>query len=263
MQKIVYSDFIYSSQKVKPQFDKFRIVVISDMHSVEFEDNNEELIDKIRRVSPDIIIAAGDMVSSHGRNMNIIADLFAKLINICPVYYGPGNHECYLNMNPKTHYKFRKYIKYIRSIGVKYLVNRSAKISVGGEMIRISAINTEDYYNKVWNKKVMPDDYLSSRLKPCKDNRLEILIAHNPDYFENYANWGADIVFSGHVHGGIIILPYLGGVINPSWRLFPYYDYGVFTHNSSRLYLTRGLGAHTIPLRLFNPPEIMVITLEA
>ena len=76
------------------------------------------------------------------------------------------------------------------------------------------------------------------------------------------SDWGADIVLSGHIHGGMVVLPYIGGVIAPSYRLFPHYDFGKYEKDKSTMYLSRGLGSHTIPLRIFNPPEIMNITLR-
>jgi len=88
------------------------------------------------------------------------------------------------------------------------------------------------------------------------------LIAHDPDYFPKYADWGADLVLSGHVHGGMVRVPFWGkGVVSPNVRLFPKYDGGEFTIGKSRMLLSRGLGMHTIPIRLFNPGEILEVEL--
>lgn len=87
------------------------------------------------------------------------------------------------------------------------------------------------------------------------------MIAHNPEYFPAYAEWGADLVLSGHVHGGLMRLPFLGGVIAPSMKLFPKYDGGVFEEHGSTMILSRGLGTHTLPIRIFNPGELVVIRL--
>lgn len=96
---------------------------------------------------------------------------------------------------------------------------------------------------------------------PAK-HKCNILIAHNPDYFEEYAKWGADLVLSGHVHGGIMRIPFLGGVLAPSYRIFPKYDGGVFKEGKSVMLLGRGLGSHTIQLRFFNPAELYEVTLN-
>ena len=94
-----------------------------------------------------------------------------------------------------------------------------------------------------------------------KQEEYTILLAHTPVYFEEYAKWGANLVCSGHVHGGIVILPFLGGVISTTYELFPKYDHGQFQIDNTKMVLSRGLGMHTIKLRLFNKPEISVIKL--
>lgn len=88
------------------------------------------------------------------------------------------------------------------------------------------------------------------------------MIAHNPEYFEAYAGWGADLTVSGHVHGGVMRLPFLGGVISPRLTLFPKYDGGMFERNGRFMVVSRGLGTHTLPIRIFNPGELIMIELN-
>ena len=107
----------------------------------------------------------------------------------------------------------------------------------------------------------MEDEYLKETLGEHKEGVYQILLAHNPEYFEEYAAWGADLVLSGHVHGGIMRLPLLGGVISPKLVLFPKYDGGRFYEKDSTMILSRGLGMHTLPIRIFNPAELVVIHL--
>ena len=108
----------------------------------------------------------------------------------------------------------------------------------------------------------MAEDYLAGILGAPETDTYTILIAHNPDYFPEYAAWGADLVLSGHVHGGIARLPLLGGVLSPAYRLFPKYDGGMFRENNSIMILGRGLGTHTIPVRFLNPGELVVVELH-
>ena len=108
----------------------------------------------------------------------------------------------------------------------------------------------------------MEKEYLEETLGPASKEKYQILLAHNPDYFENYAQWGADLVLSGHVHGGIMRLPLLGGVISPTLLLFPKYDGGLFKKGSSAMILSRGLGTHTLPIRIFNPGELILFTIS-
>ena len=103
---------------------------------------------------------------------------------------------------------------------------------------------------------------MEEHLGTADRRHFQILMAHNPDYFEDYVNWGADLVLSGHVHGGIMRLPVLGGVISPSYQIFPKYDAGIFSSGTGKMIISTGLGCHSIKIRLFNPPEIDVITLK-
>lgn len=108
----------------------------------------------------------------------------------------------------------------------------------------------------------METEYLNRVLGNPEKKCFNLLIAHNPDYFDAYADWGADLTVSGHVHGGLMRLPFLGGVISPKLRLFPHYDGGRFEKDGKEMILSRGLGTHTLPIRIFNPGEMVVIRLR-
>lgn len=104
--------------------------------------------------------------------------------------------------------------------------------------------------------------YLTEQLGICDRKAFNLLLAHNPLYFDEYADWGADLVLSGHVHGGVVILPFLGGVISPQVRLFPKYYAGTYFHGKSEMILSRGLHMHSFRIRLFNMPELSCVTLH-
>ena len=120
----------------------------------------------------------------------------------------------------------------------------------------------EFWYHKFWRKRRLKPGQLSKLMDMPGDPAFPILLAHNPEYFPQYAAWGARLVLSGHIHGGIARLPFLGGVISPSLRLFPVYDAGLFQEGKCRMVLTRGLGLHHIKLRFFNRPELSVIDMK-
>ena len=110
-----------------------------------------------------------------------------------------------------------------------------------------------------FKKKQMPKGYVERHIGKVDSSYCNVLLAHNPIYFEEYVEWGADLVLSGHVHGGVMRLPFIGGVISPAYTLFPKYDGGIFRKNHTTMLLGRGMGAHTIPLRFFNPAELYVV----
>ena len=106
----------------------------------------------------------------------------------------------------------------------------------------------------------MADDYVERKLGQADSRYFNILLAHNPMYFENYAKWQQpDLVLSGHVHGGLVRLPILGGVIAPNLHLFPKYDGGMFQKGDTTMIVSRGLGIHSVEFRMWNPAELVVI----
>lgn len=105
----------------------------------------------------------------------------------------------------------------------------------------------------------MDGGYLEDTLGRMDTNYYNILLAHNPAYFEDYAKLHPDLVLSGHVHGGLVRLPFLGGVISPALKLFPKYDGGKFVQGDSTMILSRGLGIHSVEFRMWNPAELVVI----
>ncbi|MBO6015062.1 MAG: hypothetical protein J6P60_00545, partial [Lachnospiraceae bacterium] len=126
----------------------------------------------------------------------------------------------------------------------------------------LSGLEIGRRYYKRFHKKEMKPGYVSKHLGPRNEEAFTILLAHNPDYMDAYAGYGAELVLSGHVHGGVVRLPLLGGVISPALRLFPKYDGGLFVKDETSMILSRGLGSHTIPIRFLNPGELIVISLK-
>ena len=130
------------------------------------------------------------------------------------------------------------------------------------EKVRVTGLEIDRSYYKRFTPKPMEEGYLNCTLGKADPQKLQILIAHNPDYFPDYARWGADIVLSGHIHGGVIRLPFLGGVASPAIRFFPRYDGGRYQEGGSTMLLSKGLGMHTIPVRMFNPGELVFFTVK-
>lgn len=107
----------------------------------------------------------------------------------------------------------------------------------------------------------MTTEYLERHLGPADDSRFQILLAHSPLYFEQYADWGADLTLSGHFHGGTIRLPFVGGVMTPQYQFFHPYCAGEFEKDGKHMIVGRGLGTHSINIRFCNRPQLMVVRL--
>ena len=143
------------------------------------------------------------------------------------------------------------------------LRNQHLRIYRGTDSITVYGLELNRTYYKRFRKIPMRRGYLMEKLGVCDRENFNLLLAHNPFYFDEYAHWGADLVLSGHVHGGVVILPFFGGVISPQVRLFPKYYAGEYFCGKSEMILSRGLHMHSFRIRLFNMPELSCVTLHS
>lgn len=257
--------FVVTGQKITDKRIKknCRAVVLADLHNKRYGKDNERLLAAIREAKPDFILVAGDIPTAKpGKSLDIAVSLMTELARDYPIYYGNGNHEHRMKLYPKNYGNMaEEYEKALQKAGISRLVNSHMELADTGIVIYGSEIDR--FYYKRFRVQHMEDDYLQGILGTPKSSDYSILIAHNPDYFPQYARWGADLVLSGHVHGGMVRIPIINkGVVSPNVRLFPKYDGGIFHEDKSTMILSRGLGMHTIPIRLFNPGELIVIDFE-
>ena len=256
------TEYKYYSDKLKA--DEFKIAFLSDLHDSDLGNENDVLLRKIDELHPDIVVFAGDMVTScmeldynYEPTLHFIGRLAAKY----PVYYGMGNHEeRFRRQKDKFPGRYEDLTGRLKAIGAPILVNE--KRSIPGAGITIYGLDLEHAYYRKVKTRYIPDDYLGRIFGPADEDTVSILLAHNPEQFDQYAKWRPDFVLSGHVHGGIVNLPFLGGVVSPQFKLFPKYDAGEFKCGKSIMILSRGIGSHTIPIRIFNKAEIVSITLR-
>lgn len=259
--RFVIVQYNIPSRKIK---EEYHFVLLADLHNKSFGENNERLIRAIEGLHPDAVMIAGDMLTAEkktGQDYNTALHLLKVLSKEKPVYYGLGNHEYRMKIYPQNYNNaYAEYLQQLKHLGVHVLDNDSVALS-GANPISVTGISIDRYYYKRLTKNRMDVSYIKNTVKEPERGRFQILLAHNPEYFPQYAEWGADLVLSGHVHGGIAKLPVFGGVISPKLSLFPKYDGGLFTEGKSRMILSRGLGTHTLPLRVFNPGELISVHL--
>ncbi len=247
-----------SHEKIKKPYT---FVVLSDLHNKVYGKNHEKLIRAIEKEQPAGVLIAGDLLTAKpGYPLHLALDLLEQLAPKYPIYYGMGNHEARLFLYPEVYGTMgADYEEKLKGLGISLLRNESRSL---GEDLVITGLDMQREYYKRFKKTTMTTEYLKKTLGEKNKDKFQILLAHHPDYFQEYSSWGADLVLSGHVHGGMVRLPFLGGVISPALRLFPKYDGGSFEEKESRMILSRGLGMHTIPVRLFNPGELVVLKLS-
>jgi len=243
---IVITDITVKSDHLPSSFNGFKIVHISDLHNTEFGDDNRNLLSLIRKAGPDIIAVTGDIIDSRRTDADIAEDFIEDALMIAPVYYSTGNHESRIKQYEKMEREFVENGAYI-------LRNDRSYIEKNGEKILIMGIDDPDFNNK-------PVSEALDILK--EENTFTILLSHRPELFDIYTEKGIDLTLSGHAHGGQFRLPFIGGLYAPHQGFMPKYTSGLYTEGSSNMIVSRGLGNSLFPLRLFNRPEIVVITLE-
>ncbi len=255
--------YYLKSKKIK---SPVTIVMLADLHNQEYGENNEILLGEIRKNSPDFVCLAGDMLIGHSKiPYEIGQNAVMALAKEYPVFYGLGNHEARMRQDREIYgTRYEDYMEPIEALGVKVLINEHAQISVKNNHFCIYGYDLPPKYFKKFNRYVFEATQLGAVLGKCdeRESCYNILLAHNPVYFQQYAAWGADLTLSGHLHGGIIRLPLIGGVITPQAKLFPRYSAGKYKIGEKEMVVSRGLGTHTIPIRFNNKPELSVIHLS-
>lgn len=238
-----------------------KLVQLSDLHNRTFGKHNARLLRAIRRQEPDVIVVSGDMYTSRcGRDITSARELLLALAKDYPIYYANGNHEQKTKDQPEEFGTlYGDYRKELEEAGVHFLSNESAYLPE--YHVRIYGLEIDREYYRKFRTHVLGTEKVRDYLGTKEEASYGVMLAHNPDFFPDYAAWGADLVLSGHVHGGLMRLPVLGGVIAPSMKLFPKYDGGRFEEGKSVMILSRGLGTHTLPIRIFNPGELVVVKL--
>lgn len=263
--RFVIREYTIENEKIKDGID---LAVLADLHNKQYGTENEKLLKALDEANPHVVMVAGDMLTAKpGKGYEKAASFMEKVAEKYPVYYGLGNHEYRMKIYPEQYgTEFAEYVDCLETAGIQVLDNESALIQVKREQrltnIRVSGVSIERFYYKRFRKLYMSSEYLDGLIGKADEESYQILLAHNPEYFETYADWGADLTLSGHVHGGIMRLPVLGGVVSPKLVLFPKYDGGHFLRKGAHMVLSRGLGMHTIPIRIFNPAELVLIHLK-
>lgn len=257
--RFVIREYEIKSSKVAAGY---RAVVLADLHNKRYGKDNQLLIQAIEEQKPDGIWVAGDILTARpGKSLKPAIEILTALACKYPIYYANGNHEHRIKLYPETYGDMAKrYAEALENLKIQPLVNRSEALEQINMMIYGAEIDRE--YYKRFVVPHMETEYLTEVLGKPDEAKFNVLLAHNPDYFPVYAEWGADLVLSGHVHGGMVRIPGWRGVVSPNIRFFPKYDGGRFEEGKSTMILSRGLGMHTIPVRLFNPGELIVIEIE-
>lgn len=229
-----------------------KIVIISDLHDSSLGKNNTILKENIKALNPDGIIVAGDLFNGAGKNKNS-KDFFQHIINNYTVFMVKGNHEDNLAYKKPI---FSKYLLSKTKLKNFHFLDNSMANFFGVNIFGFTS--DKKAYRRILSKKISVGEIEKKLGKPNK-NCYNIVVSHNPEGESMYCKWGADMIISGHLHGGFIRL-FNKGIISPQLKIFPKYTSGrYFISNKCQLIVSRGLGTHFPNPRLFNKPHIILL----
>jgi len=236
-----------------------RIVVVADLHERSFGRGNRRLLAAIAGAKPDMILIPGDLTTRRARDAKVSVAFVRQLSGLgVPIFVSLGNHEESLRQHQPLRYNaWRDALKHA---GAQILDNRCVRSADGVAVCGLS-LPPQVYAKDGRCYRLSREDTARIFPRPEPDDFC-ILLAHTPYYAEEYRRFGADLIVSGHLHGGLIRLPKLGGLISPQLEWFPRYDSGIYSIDGSHMAVSRGLGTHFPPIRINNPPELMVLELE-
>lgn len=243
----------YAIHMAGPGKATLRIVQVSDMHGKEFGRDNGRLLNLIRAAEPDVIFVTGDTLRARHEVLGAAIHLVQQIATIAPVYLVTGNHE-------KESPEWPPFREAALATGVHVLENSAERLTLSNKRaVTVAGVGDFNFFGRSLSR------YRAAlaRLKGAAEGlpRPLLLLAHRPEHAALYAEAGYDLVFSGHAHGGQVRLPHIGALYAPHQGLFPRYTDGIHRIGTTRLVVSRGLGPSRFPLRVLNPPELVIVDL--
>lgn len=246
-------------EKIPAAFDGFILCQVSDVHNEARGEGNAALLRALREAAPDLICITGDFLDSRRTDLDFALELAGQLAEIAPAVYVTGNHEA-------RRMDLSALEAGLAARGVRVLRDDWMPLARGGEEIALLGLDDPGFAaGEDWTLAEGLDQTqarLSALLAQAGD-RFSLVLSHRPELLPAYAEAGADLVLSGHAHGGQVRLPGIGGLFAPGQGILPRLTSGVYERGETRLVVSRGLGNSSFPLRVFNPPEIVTVTLRA
>ncbi len=252
---IVVSSHFYSNERIPSQFDGFKIVHISDLHNKKFGESQRRLLNKIEKANPDIIVITGDLIDRRRYNLEIAMEFINGAIKIAPIYYVPGNHEAWSG-------KYEHIRENLNMAGVNVLEDTSLNLQKGDEAISIIGVRDPDFLTSSYMQGTEVSSLEETLKEYSKEDSFKILLSHRPELINLYSKYNLNLVFTGHAHGGQFRIPFVGGLVAPDQGFFPKYTSGCAKEGDTSMYISRGLGNSIVPIRIFNRPEIVLVTLS-
>ena len=254
-ENVYVSYYKYISDKVPPEFDGFKIAVISDVHNSQYYDR---IIARLDEQRPDLIIFAGDMMQLPDSDLDNVIRIAKSQKYKSDMYAVFGNHEAQNGAVIR-----KQLVSELEEGGISVLADSSVEIEIDSAKIRLIGIEDK-------GRETIEDDELS-RIKDTVEKNaaageINILISHRASLYPRIKDLPVDLIISGHLHGGVARLPFVGGLFGDGEKkLFPDYTSGEYKEgdNATEMIVSRGCDYNSDKMRIFNPPDMPIITLRS
>ena len=230
--------------------NNIRVVCVADMHLKEFGNENQKLVDAIASYHPDIIAIPGDMNIESNPDYSEVINVMTKLKDVAPVYYSLGNHEIDAML-----FNDSKIYTDVKQLGIHILNNEMETVKIGDSQIDIIGLTQgpktyADYGAEFFTGVMMGGNF-------------KLVLTHYPENFLGVIeDFPIDLALCGHAHGGLIRIPFVGGLYAPDQGFFPKLTDGYHEESNSKFIVNRGLSTSGIVPRINNGPEISVIDIN-
>ena len=239
-------EFTFASERLGAEFNGFTLVQLTDLHGAA----PEGLLEAVSAAAPDAIVLTGDLVDENCA-IDAVSHITEALPAIAPTYYVTGNHEWAAGCA-------EEFMDLLESQGVICLRNEFVPLTRGDDTLILAGIEDPNGYA---DQKTPAE--VAAELYAAYGDPFWILLAHRNNLYDSYAPLDADLILSGHGHGGLIRLPFTDGLVGVERDLFPTWTDGFYTDFASTLFVSRGIGNAGRTFRFNNPPQVAVITLES
>ena len=260
---------------------ELNIIQLSDVHFISSGRQAHRLLELVGKAEPDMIAITGDLIDTpkytEQVNENIANDTdnpigretidFCKaLVEIAPTYLIYGNHEMSLLDDPENN----AFMLALQEAGVEIINNEVRLLDLGGNMINLLGVQDPStlykdavYAHKELDNKGKVQVILDDLFKRIDSGNYTLVLCHRPEYFQLYTEYDMDLLLAGHAHGGQFRLPFLKeGLVAPGQGFFPDYTSGEYKSDDFTMIVSRGIGNSIVPVRIFNTPEVVKITVR-
>ncbi|MBI4347279.1 MAG: metallophosphoesterase [Elusimicrobia bacterium] len=224
-------------ENAKVAGEALRVVHLSDLHVRRWSRVEDQVLARVRELSPDLILLTGDYAGWPGKNEDS-QTLLRRLAEIAPAYAVRGNTDLRVGLPSDPG-------------GPTWLINRDHSLVVRGTPLSLYGIDAGAEW-RVWELAKFVDK-----------KRLNVCLYHYPDLIPNLSGCPYDLMLSGHTHGGQVRLPWIGALISLS-RAGTRYARGLFVEDGRAAFVSQGVGCESfLPrMRFLCPPEVALIVLK-